>query len=77
MDLLSDDEFGHFKKKKMALEISQLEIETANKEENSQLEKELLRARISELRAREEFFREMTKVVKLNPSKLFTFLTEP
>ena len=68
--LLTDDEFVQLKKRKVELEIEQLEDNIQLQKEKSNLEIELMQAQISETNSRSAFFEALTSVIRSEPSEL-------
>ena len=62
--MLTDEDFLADKKKKLFLEIEEIESLRNARERKDKLEEELTRAKIDELKARKEFFETMTEGIK-------------
>ena len=62
--MLTDENFLADKKKKLYLEIEEMERQTTAREKKEKLDEELAHAKIDELRARKEFFETLTEGIK-------------
>ena len=62
--MLTDEDFLADKKKKLFLEIEEMERQSEARERKEKLEEELARAQIEELKARKEFFETLTEGIK-------------